>query len=126
MQKAHYPQPAPIDAYGDGGFRFAEMSHVGAILCLPTGIFGWRPNLNQEQQPELSDFDAVLALSDQIDVFFYGCGADLKRLPVAIRQAFQSSGIILESMTTGAAARTYNVILLEGRRVACGLLPVDA
>jgi uncharacterized protein len=38
---ARYPYPAPIDAYGNGGFRFAGMSHRGSILCLPTGIHAW-------------------------------------------------------------------------------------
>ena len=45
----HLPRPAPIDAYGNGGFRFAGMSHRGSILCLPDGIWAWpvadnRPN----------------------------------------------------------------------------------
>jgi uncharacterized protein len=37
----HLPQPAPIDAYGDGGFRFAGMSHRGSLLCFPDGIWAW-------------------------------------------------------------------------------------
>jgi uncharacterized protein len=41
IRTAHYPGRAPIDAYGNGGFRFADMSHRGSILCLPDGIFGW-------------------------------------------------------------------------------------
>ena len=40
-QAAFYPGRAPIDAYGNGGFRFAEMSHRGSLLCLPSGIYGW-------------------------------------------------------------------------------------
>ena len=38
---AHYPQRAPIDAYGNGGFRFAGMSHRGSVLFLPSGIYAW-------------------------------------------------------------------------------------
>ena len=38
---ARYPGRAPIDAYGNGGFRFADMSHRGSILCLPSGIYAW-------------------------------------------------------------------------------------
>ena len=37
----HLPRPAPIDAYGKGGFRFAGMSHRGSLLCLPDGIWAW-------------------------------------------------------------------------------------
>ncbi len=33
---AHYPARAPIDAYGNGGFRFAGMSHRGSLLIVPS------------------------------------------------------------------------------------------
>ena len=45
---ARYPGRAPIDAYGNGGFRFAGMSHRGSILCLPSGIHAWAPTLPLE------------------------------------------------------------------------------
>lgn len=38
IRDAHFPGRAPLDAYGDGGFRFAEMSHRGSLLCVPSGI----------------------------------------------------------------------------------------
>jgi len=41
MKPAHFPGRAPVDTYGNGGFRFADMSHRGSILCLPSGIYGW-------------------------------------------------------------------------------------
>ncbi|MDP1051249.1 Mth938-like domain-containing protein, partial [Klebsiella quasipneumoniae] len=41
IRAAHFPGRAPIDAYGNGGFRFADMSHRGSILCMPSGIHGW-------------------------------------------------------------------------------------
>lgn len=34
--EASYPYQVPIDAYGNGGFRFADMSHKGSLLCLPS------------------------------------------------------------------------------------------
>jgi len=34
-----YPALAPIEAYGNGGFRFAGMSHRGSLLILPSGIY---------------------------------------------------------------------------------------
>ena len=48
---AHYPGRAPIDAYGNGGFRFADMSHRGSILCLPTGIYAWAAVSPAKAQP---------------------------------------------------------------------------
>jgi hypothetical protein len=37
----HLPRSAPIEAYGKGGFVFAEMSHRGSLLCLPEAIWAW-------------------------------------------------------------------------------------
>ncbi|MHB1111361.1 MAG: Mth938-like domain-containing protein, partial [Devosia sp.] len=48
--EGHYPYQAPIDAYGNGGFRFAGMSHRGSLLCLPTGMRAW----NVQQPAELT------------------------------------------------------------------------
>ena len=58
IRKAHFPGRAPVDAYGNGGFRFAEMSHRGSILCLPSGIHGWEPADPAVLKPE--DFGRVL------------------------------------------------------------------
>ena len=41
MEPARFPGRAPIEAYGNGGFRFADMSHRGSILALPSGIEAW-------------------------------------------------------------------------------------
>ena len=38
---ARYPYEAAVTAYGNGGFRFADMSHKGSILCLPSGVYAW-------------------------------------------------------------------------------------
>ena len=66
IREAHFPGRAPIDAYGNGGFRFAGMSHRGSILCLPSGIHGWEPadpeNLGEE------DFARVIAEAAEVEV----------------------------------------------------------
>ena len=50
--KAHFPGRAPIDAYGNGGFRFADMSHRGSLLIVPSGIYGWDVGALDELTPE--------------------------------------------------------------------------
>src|SRR4051812_50209093 len=47
----HLPRSAPIEAYGKGGFAFADMSHRGSLLCLPDGIWAW-PVTRPEQIDE--------------------------------------------------------------------------
>lgn len=123
VRDAHFPGRAPIDAYGNGGFRFAEMSHRGAILCLPSGIHGWAPAVPADLDE--AAFAAVRAEAGEIDVVFLGTGASLVPLPEALRWGLAAAGLRVEAMTTGAAVRTYNVLLAEGRAVAAALLPVD-
>jgi uncharacterized protein len=123
IREAHFPGRAPIDAYGNGGFRFAEMSHRGSILCLPSGIHGWEPA--DAERLVLADFEAVIAGGEDIEILLVGTGMDLKPLPAAIRAALREKGVLADPMSTGAAVRTYNVLLAEDRPVAAALVAVD-
>jgi uncharacterized protein len=123
IRKAHFPGRAPVDAYGNGGFRFADMSHRGSILCLPSGIHGWDPGDPAKFRPE--DFERVFQQADSIEILLVGTGNELKPLPPALRQVFREAGISADPMSTGAAVRTYNVLLAEDRAVAAALVAVD-
>ena len=114
---------APIDAYGNGGFRFADMSHRGSILCLPSGIYGWDVTSGDELTPEL--LAPALAEAADLGVLLIGTGARQLFASRALRQAFEAAGVGLETMATGAAARTYNVLLAEERRVGAALMAVE-
>ena len=123
IREAHFPGRAPIDAYGNGGFRFADMSHRGSLLCLPSGIFGWEPADPAAMTP--ADFSRVLAEADGIEILLVGTGRELRPLPAALRAAFKEVRISADPMSTGAAVRTYNVLLAEDRAVAAALVAVD-
>lgn len=123
LRKAHFPGRAPVDAYGNGGFRFADMSHRGSILCLPSGIHGWEPEDPARLRHE--DFERVFQQADSIEILLVGTGQELKPLPPALRKALRQSGISADPMSTGAAVRTYNVLLAEDRAVAAALVAVD-
>jgi uncharacterized protein len=123
IRKAHFPGRAPVDAYGNGGFRFADMSHRGSILCLPSGIHGWEPA--DPEKLARDDFERVFQQADGIEILLIGTGKELKPLPPALRQAFRAAGISADPMSTGAAVRTYNVLLAENRAVAAALVAVD-
>ncbi len=110
-----------IDGYGRGGFRFADMSHQGNILSLPSGISAW--NLASSGFTE-SDFVKVFAEAQMIDMFLLGCGPSLLTVAQSTRQLFKDFKIAFDPMPTAVAARTYNILLAEGRRVACGLIAV--
>ena len=91
VRDAHFPGRAPIDAYGNGGFRFADMSHRGSILCLPSGIHGWEPA--HRERWTIADFDRVLAEADAIEILLVGSGPDLRPLGRELRDLFRSHGI---------------------------------
>lgn len=123
IREAHFPRRAPLDAYGNGGFRFAEMSHRGSLLCLPSGIYGW--NYTVFDELNLSAFEKLFAEQDEVEVLLIGTGPELRPIPKGLKQAFRDAGIISDSMSTGAAVRTFNVMLAEDRAVAAAVLAVD-
>jgi uncharacterized protein len=122
MEPARFPGRAPIDAYGNGGFRFADMSHRGSILALPTGIEAWPVASPAEITPEA--LRRIIAEAEAIQVLIVGTGEALVPLAPAAREALAGAGLHPELMATGAAVRTYNVLLSEERAVAAALIAV--
>lgn len=123
MDEPHLPRQVPIDAHGAGGFRFGGMSHRGSVLCLPHGIWAWLVASSHDVTDEaLSRVFATLA---DLDFFIIGSGNELWHPPDALRTRFREAHVSLDAMTTGPAVRTYNVLLLEGRRVGAGLIAIE-
>ena len=123
IRPAHFPGRAPIDAYGNGGFRFADMSHRGSLLLLPSGIYGWEPV--DAKELSVGHFEKVLAEAQDIEVLLIGTGDGMRVLPKELRAAFKEAGISVDPMSTGAAVRTYNIMLSESRAVAAALIAVE-
>ena len=118
----HLPQPAPIEAYGDGGFRFGGMSHRGSLLCFPDGIWAWPVGDAKQLNEEV--LAAVFNRAQTLDFFLIGAGRDPWPLPDVLRQRFRDLSLSVDTMPTGAAVRTYNILLAENRRVGAGLIAV--
>lgn len=116
------PGRYPFDAYGNGGFRFADMSHRGSVLALPSGIKAW-PVISVTELTEAA-LDPIFAEGDALELLLFGTGVDIAALPVAFRNRFREAGIGLDVMQTGAAARTYNILLAENRKVGAALIAV--
>jgi len=123
IREAHYPGRAPIDAYGAGGFRFADMSHRGSILCLPSGVHGW--DVSDPDGITEAALEQVLAEAGDIEVLLVGMGIDFQRMPKDVQAVLRDKGIVTDSMSTGSAVRTFNVLLAEDRAVAAALIAVD-
>jgi uncharacterized protein len=118
----HLPIPAPIDSYGEGGFRFGGMSHRGSLLCLPDGIWAW-PLTSIAELTEAA-LAPVFARADALDLFLIGGGRDPFALPAPLRARFRELSISVDCLATGPAAQTYNILLGEKRRVGAGLIAV--
>jgi uncharacterized protein len=119
---AHFPGRPTIDGYGAGGFSFAQMSHRGSIMVLPSGIYAWKAD------PEAlapSDFAMALAEKADIDLLLIGMGQGMARPPRTVREALDAAGLRYDPMATGHAVSTYNLLLEEKRRVAAALIAVD-
>jgi uncharacterized protein len=118
----HLPRSAPIDAYGNGGFAFAEMSHRGSLLCLPDAIWAWP--VTKPADIDQDSLARVFAAANVIDTLVIGTGTDVWAPPKRLREALRAVHIVMDPMLTGPAIRTYNIMIGERRRVAAALIAV--
>lgn len=115
MVPTEFAGAVPVDGYGPGFFRVGGVVHHGAIIVTPEGVRPWGG---------LDDAGALLALAGSVDVLFLGMGAEIAFPPRALTRALDEVGVMAEPMASASAARSYNVTLAEGRRVACALIPL--
>ena len=85
LKPAHFPGRAPVDTYGNGGFRFADMSHKGSILCLPSGIYGW--DVEQPEDITVASFKRVMA-EQGLEIVLVGTGWHFVGHPIRRRTMF--------------------------------------
>jgi uncharacterized protein len=120
--QGYVPGRHKVEDYGNGGFRFADMSHRGSIMAMPTGVRAIAPSVWNEIDAAI--IEQALAESGELDLFIVGTGKDLMPLAAPLRAKLRDAGVGCETMATGAAVRTYNMLLDEGRRVAALLIAV--
>ena len=118
----HLPRSAPIEAYGKGGFAFADMSHRGSLLCLPDAIWAW--DVTKPEQIDRYSLQRVFDAANSIDTLIVGTGTDMWVPPAELRSALRAVRVVLDAMQTGPAIRTYNIMIGERRRVAAALVAV--
>ncbi len=113
-----------VEAYGGGGFRVGGEALTGSILVRPE-----RPPLawpvRRIEEITLAGLTALWAGENPPEVLLLGCGPRMAMPPGGLRRELREAGPVLEPMDTGAACRTYNVLLAEGRDVAAALIAID-
>ena len=100
----HFPRSAPIEAYGKGGFAFADMSHRGSLLCLPDSIWAWE--VTRPDQIDRYSLKKVFDAANSIDTLIVGSGAEAWIPPRGLREELRAVRIVLDAMQTGPAIRT--------------------
>lgn len=122
LNEVSFEARPPIDSYGGGGFSLGGVRHVGSLALHFDRMQDWAPRAPGDVTPEaLAGF---IEAAGSMDVLLIGMGLDIANLPPATRAALDAAGIGYDLMSTGAACRTYNVLLAEDRRVAAALIAV--
>jgi len=111
-----------VQSYGNGGFRVSGVAYQGAIIVSPNETMLWPVAALADLTT--ADFQPLIARIGKFDVFLLGCGAEMQPLPKALRVALKEAGLSVDAMDTGAACRTYNVLMGEGRAVTAALIAI--
>jgi uncharacterized protein len=109
-----------IESYGAESFRVSGVAYQGAIIVFPDATVAW-----QAAGPAEVTWASLAPVTSHggVEILLIGCGKRMIPIPRALRQQLRDAGIVVDTMDTGAACRTYNVLLAEDRRVAAALLP---
>jgi uncharacterized protein len=110
-----------VERYGPSGFRVSGTIYKTPILVFPERTLEWPIKW---PGGALSEAGLAAIVEDgAVELLLLGLGRRIAPVPAALRQALKGHGISVEPMDTGAACRTYNVVVAEDRRVAAALLP---
>lgn len=112
-----------IERYGDGGFQVSGERFAGSVLVFPDRVERWPVNALAEVT--VDSLAPIRAAAERVDVLLLGAGRDFALMPADLRRHLREAGVVVESMDTGAACRTYNILLLEERQVAAALIAVE-
>jgi uncharacterized protein len=108
-----------IESYGAAGFHVTGVAFSGSVLVFPDATLDWPVAAMAELT---ADSLAPVAARGDVEILLLGCGRRMAPVPALLRQALKAKGIVLDAMDTGAACRTYNILLAEERRVAAALI----
>ena len=113
-----------VESYGESRFRVTGQVYDSAILIFPERTLAWP--VIRFADASLENLEPVLAAGREgnVELLLFGQGREMQLVPVSLRQGLRAAGVVLEPMDTGAACRTYNVLMAEGRRIAAALIPV--
>ena len=113
-----------IEAYGEGGFRISGQRVEGSVIVFPDKVVVWAPAVAGDMSAGNLQPVSAAGRAGSVELLLIGTGARMTQIDRTLRQALRADGVVIEAMDTGAACRTYNVLMAEGRRVAAALIAV--
>ena len=124
LERAGIEGIVTLSGFSGNGFRVAQAVYPDGVIIWPEAAEGWAPPAFEALSP---DNFAVLEKADPpLDLLLIGTGSRLRRPARTLADAFAARGIGIEPMDSRAAARTYNLLAGEGRRVGAALYPLVA
>ena len=111
-----------IQSYSAEGFKINSQSYGGAVIVTPFETRSWN-DVSDVSSLTLQNFQSVIEIKEDVDVVLFGTGAKMAFLPSEVQSALQKQGLNVDCMDTGAACRTFNILVAEGRRVVAMMLP---
>lgn len=111
-----------INAYGDGGFRISGKHWTEPVLVFPGQIMPW--GITDIAQISMASLEPAFGMEPAVELLLIGCGPNMVFINKALRAEIRAKGLVIETLDTGAACRTYNLLMGEGRRIGAALIPV--
>ena len=116
---AETPLNNSIEASGEGWVQIAGQRHEESLLLSHEGhVTAWAPRSFADLDVEVF---AVL-VSNNLELVVLGTGLKHRFVHPQLFHPLINQGIGLETMSSAAACRTYNVLISEGRKVLLALV----
>lgn len=113
-----------IQAYRQGNFKISNAVYDGAVIVTPYAVQAWEYTSDDDFSGLANALAFLNDMPEPREVLLFGTGATFKFIPPAVKLDIKKRfGVTLDAMDTGAACRTYNVLLAEGRGIVAVLLP---
>lgn len=111
-----------IEGYGPGMFRISGRVFKSSVTVFPDRTAPWP--IQRIDGLSIDSLADVVDAAGEIEFLLIGCGAHGAFIQPQLRQELRDRGLVIEAMDTGAACRTFNVLMGEGRPVAAALIPI--
>lgn len=111
-----------VQRYGDGGFFISGKQYNGSVCIIGEETVAW--NIDKAEDITLESLQTFIEQNEKIEILLVGCGKLTAFIHPDIKSELKHHNIVIDAMDSGAACRTYNILMSEGRRVAAALIAV--